>query len=86
MGHNQTDAAALEARQSMIRVWLAISAVWIAFWMIIAVAFAAFKADDLLIIHFSAFSFIVMTPPLLLLAIGAASRLVVQTIAPPRNR
>jgi hypothetical protein len=86
MNHNQAEAAALEARQSMIRVWLAISAVWITFWMLIAVVFAAFKADDLLVIHFSAFSFIVMTPPLLLLAIGAASRLVVHTIAPSRER
>jgi hypothetical protein len=60
-----------EARQSLIRFWMAISAVWLAFWLLIAGIF--FLNVDIPYI-FSAeivpFTLIVLTPPAALLAIG----------------
>jgi hypothetical protein len=60
-----------EARQSLIRFWMAISAVWLAFWLLIAGIFLL-NVDIPYI--FSAeivpFTLIVLTPPAALLAIG----------------
>ena len=56
----------------MIRVWLTISAVWVAFWLITAAI--VLTAADRLSVHPSVFLLIVATPPFLLLAVGAVSR------------
>ena len=64
-----------EARQSMVRVWMAISAVWVAFWLLIATLFATAVElrhpfdDDL-----GWFSLIILAPPVALLAVGALAR------------
>ena len=71
-----------EARQSMIRVWLAISAVWVAFWLIVAaLVFAFFTPSDPLIFQVGIFSLIVTTPPFALLAVGAVSRWIFETVS-----
>ena len=68
-------AAGMEARQSLVRVWMAISAVWVTFWLLIATtAFAAAEvhpsfADDL-----PTFAFIVVAPPLGLLLLVVIGR------------
>jgi hypothetical protein len=73
--------AILEERQSMLRVWMAISAVWVAFWLIVAaVVLTAFKSYSPIIVQLSIFSIIVATPPVALLAIGAALRWIFETI------
>jgi hypothetical protein len=71
--HDRSECAYLDARQSMIRVWLTISAVWVAFWLITA-AIVLSTADRFLSVHPSVFLLIVATPPILLLAVGAVSR------------
>lgn len=74
--------AVLEARQSMIRVWLAISAVWVAFWLIIAaLTLAAFKAYDPLIAQLGILALIIATPPFALFAVGALSRWIFEAIS-----
>jgi hypothetical protein len=79
--NKQAQTAVLEARQSMIRVWLAISAVWVAFWLIIAaLVLAAFKPYNPLIIQLGIFALIVATPPFVLFAIGAVSRWIFETV------
>ena len=68
-------AAGIEARQAMVRVWLAISAVWVTFWLLIAaIAIAPVEVRYSLTKELGAFSLIVITPPLCLLALGAAGR------------
>jgi hypothetical protein len=77
----RAQAAVLEARQSMIRVWLAISAIWVSFWLIIAaIILTTFEPHNPLIIQYGIFCLIVATPPFALLAIGAASRWVFETL------
>ena len=39
MSEVSATVAISEARQSMIRVWMAISAIWVAFWLLIIAAF-----------------------------------------------
>ena len=68
-------AAGGETRQSLIRVWLAISAVWVAFWLMIATTVFATSARAAFVEELALFSLIVLAPPLLLLAIGATARL-----------
>ena len=68
-------AAGSQTRQSMIRVWMALSAVWVAFWLVIAaIIFAAVDIRQPLADELGTFSVIVLTPPLALLAVGAAVR------------
>ena len=77
----RAQAAVLEARQSMIRVWLAISAIWVAFWLIIAVmVFTTLEPHSPLVLQFGIFCLIVATPPFALFAVGAASRWVFETL------
>jgi hypothetical protein len=79
--NKQAQTAVLEARQSMIRVWLAISAVWVAFWLIIAaLVLAAFKPFNPLVIQLGIFALIVATPPFVLFAVGAVSRWIFETV------
>ena len=75
MSEASVKAAGMEARQSLVRVWMAISAVWVTFWLLIATtAFAAAEvhpsfADDL-----PTFAFILLAPPLALLLLGIIGR------------
>jgi len=79
------NAAGTETRQSMIRVWMAISAVWVAFWLLTAgVAVAAVEMRVPIEDQLGLFSLIVITPPLALLALGAAGRLLFEVGARKR--
>jgi len=65
----------IETRQSLVRVWMAISAVWIAFWLLIATtAFAAAEAQRSFSEDLPTFAFIVIAPPLALLLLGVIGR------------
>jgi hypothetical protein len=67
--------AAVEARQAMVRVWMAISAIWIAFWMSMAgLTFASTEAAITLSGELTVFALILIVPPLALLAVGALLR------------
>ena len=64
-----------DTRQAMMRVWMAISAIWVAFWLSMAMLIAltaemAVPLSGML----GLFALIVLTPPLGLLAIGSALR------------
>ncbi len=73
--------AVAETRQSMLRVWMALSAVWVAFWLIIAgIMLTAFEPYDPFIVQLGIFAFIVATPPFVLLAIGATVRWLFETV------
>jgi hypothetical protein len=68
-------AAGIDTRQSMIRVWMALSAVWVAFWLsIAAIIFAAVGIREPLAAELGRFAAIVLTPPVVLLILGAALR------------
>ncbi len=77
--HDRSECALIEARQSMIRVWLTISAVWVAFWLITAAI--VLTTADRLAVNLFVFLLIVATPPLLLLAVGAVSRWAFEVVA-----
>ena len=67
--------AAGETRQAMMRVWMAISAIWVAFWLSMAVLIAvAAEMTVPLTGKLGLFALIVLTPPIALLAIGSALR------------
>jgi sterol desaturase/sphingolipid hydroxylase (fatty acid hydroxylase superfamily) len=77
MTNTTTAAMHQDARQSMLRVWLAISSVWIGFWLAIAaIVVAAFGNAYDLIGTFTSFSVIVLAPPLALLLFGVAGCLI----------
>ena len=84
MSDTSVAAAGVETRQCMIRVWMALSAVWVAFWLLIAgLVFATVEirqpfADDL-----GSFSAIVLTPPLALLILGATLRWAFEQLTRP---
>ena len=79
-------AAITEARQAMIRVWLTLSAIWVAFWLIIAAAvLTAIEPHNPLVIQLSLFLLILAAPPFVLFAVGAAGRFAFETLA-LRNR
>ena len=64
-----------ETRQAMMRVWMAISAIWVAFWLSMAVLIAvAAEMTVPLTGKLGLFALIVLTPPIALLAIGTAVR------------
>ena len=77
-----TRAAAVaegEARQAMMRVWMAISAVWVAFWLCMAgLTFVTAEMTIALSNQLQLFALIVIAPPLALLAIGATFRWLVE--------
>jgi hypothetical protein len=78
-------SAGNETRQSMVRVWMAISAVWVAFWLLTAgVAFAAVEMRAPIGEQLGLFSIIILTPPLALLALGTAGRLLFEAFAHKR--
>ena len=71
--------AEVEARQAMMRVWMAISAVWVAFWLCMAgLTFVSAEMTIALANQLQLFALIVLAPPLALLAIGAALRWLVE--------
>jgi hypothetical protein len=75
MSNTSVAVAALETRQAMIRVWMAISAIWIVFWICIAALIVVTgEMANPLTNQLRLFALIVMTPPLVLLAGGAVSR------------
>ena len=82
-------ATAGDTRQSMIRVWMALSAVWVAFWLLIAIiVFATVEIRYPLADELGPFSLIVLIPPLALLGLGALARWsfeILTRIAPPRR-
>ena len=64
-----------ETRQSMIRVWMAISAVWVAFWLLIAaIVMLSVEFSYPLGAELRPFSAIVVLPPLALLFAGIVCR------------
>ena len=74
MAHTFKGAGA-DARHSMIRVWLALSAVWVAFWLLIAgIVVATVAVEYPLAEELGPFSSIVLIPPFALLGLGAIVR------------
>jgi hypothetical protein len=70
------EVSGAEARQSMVRVWMAISAVWVTFWLSIAALFlAAFETRGWFQGGVAPYALIILLPPLILLALGALGRL-----------
>ena len=64
-----------ETRQAMMRVWMAISAIWVAFWLSMAALIAmAAETTVPLASELGLFALIVLTPPLALLAVGSVLR------------
>lgn len=67
--------AGVDTRQSMIRVWMALSAVWVAFWLLIAgIVWLTVGTRYPFTDELAAFSLIVLIPPIALLGIGALAR------------
>jgi hypothetical protein len=75
---NRTTAG-VEARQSMMRVWLAISAVWVAFWLLIATIVLLLGERSPFAHELSGFSLILLVPPLALLMLGTIGRWTFET-------
>ena len=76
----------IDARQSMIRVWMALSAVWVAFWLLIAaIVFATVGARYAVFEELGPFAMIVLTPPLALLGLGATGRWLFEALARARS-
>ena len=70
-----------ETRHAMIRVWMAISAIWVAFWLCIAALVAVTsEMSGPLMSQLRLFALIVMMPPVVLFALGAAFRWVFETL------
>jgi hypothetical protein len=68
--------AGLETRQAMIRVWMAISAIWVAFWIsIAALIVVSGEMSDPAVAQLRLFALIVIAPPVVLLGVGAFARL-----------
>ena len=81
MSKRNVVAAGGETRQSLIRVWLVISAVWVAFWLMIATTMLAASGRGPFAEELSLFSLIVLAPPFFLLAIGASARLLFEALS-----
>jgi hypothetical protein len=69
--------AGLETRQAMIRVWMAISGIWVAFWISIAavIVITGGEMGDAMPAQLRLFAIIVLAPPVVLLAVGVLFRL-----------
>ena len=76
MSDTSMTVAGGETRQAMIRVWMAISAIWVSFWLAIALVALGAGVANPFADRLSLFALIVMTPPLVLLVLGAGGRLV----------
>lgn len=75
MSETSMTVAGGDSRQAMIRVWMAISAIWVAFWLGIALVALGMGVATSFTDQLRLFALIVMTPPLVLLVLGAAARL-----------
>ena len=76
------EAAGGETRIAMLRVWMAISAVWVTFWLSIAgIIVVTGAVSNPIVAEFGLLTLIVVTPPIALLAIGIVSRLIFETIS-----
>lgn len=85
MSNTSVAVAAGETRQAMVRVWMAISAIWVTFWLCLAALIIVASGMTVpLDNQLGLFALIVMTPPLVLFAVGAAFRWVFETLF--RNR
>ena len=69
--------AGLETRQAMIRVWMAISGIWVAFWISIAavIVITGGEMGEAMAAQLRLFAIIVLAPPVVLLAVGVLFRL-----------
>lgn len=67
-----------ETRQAMVRVWMAISGIWVAFWLGIALVALSAGVANPFADRISLYALIVMTPPLVLFVLGAGVRLAVE--------
>ena len=75
MSETSVTLAEGETRHAMIRVWMAISAIWVAFWLCMAaLVLVTGETAGPLTSQLRLFALILMTPPVVLLAIGAAFR------------
>lgn len=81
MSNANVAVAGVENRQAMIRVWMAISAIWIAFWLsMAALILMTGEMAEQLTTQFGLFALIVMTPPLALFVLGAFARWTFETL------
>ncbi len=82
MSEMAIEAAGAETRQAMLRVWMAITAVWAAFWVSIAglIVLTGLMPNPL-IDSLHLVTLIVIAPPFVLLAIGTATRLTFELIS-----
>lgn len=76
-----------ETRQAMLRVWMAISAVWVTFWLSIAIiiALTSEALASPLLERLDLIGLIVVAPPFLFLAFGVALRCGYEMIALRRS-
>jgi hypothetical protein len=87
MSDLMTAAAGSETRRSMVCVWMAVSAVWVGFWLVMAaIAVVAARIDNPFAEDLGAFAVIVLTPPLVTFVLGSAFRLTFEAVAQGRNR
>ena len=69
-----------ETRQAMVRVWMAISAIWVTFWLSIALVALTAGVANPFANDLRLFSVIVMAPPVGLLVLGATFRLLFEAL------
>jgi hypothetical protein len=75
MSNTSVALAEGETRQAMIRVWMAISAIWVFFWLCIAaLILLTGEMSGPLTSQLRLFSLIVLTPPVALFTFGAVFR------------
>ena len=71
-----------DARQCLIRFWMAISAVWLTFWLLIGgVVLLTVEIPSAYSAELGSFALIVLAPPLALLAIGTIGTFASQRMA-----
>lgn len=82
MSNTNKAVAGVAARLAMIRVWMAISATWVAFWLSIAlVVVATGRMAAPLSPYLPLYAAIVLAPPVVLLAVGALARCTFEFLA-----
>jgi hypothetical protein len=79
--------AGVETRQAMLRVWMAISAVWVVFWLSIAtvIALTSEALASPLLERLDIIGLIVVAPPFLFLTFGVLLRCGYEMIALKRS-
>ena len=87
MSNTSVAIAEGETRQAMIRVWMAISAIWVFFWLCIAaLILGTGEMSGPLTSQLRLFALIVLTPPVALLTLGALCRCAFELIFQRRCR